>query len=62
MELEDYLNKEGLAELRATVISEVGSNKPRVAGELAVRLNVDQIPQLFSDLLGRVRKLAKEKG
>ena len=52
-ELEEYLDHNGLAELRAEVIAEVGKSdtKARVARVLPSRLRSDQVPELFKDIL-----------
>src|SRR5206468_899216 len=57
-ELEDFLDEHGLAQLRQDVISEVGTAKPRVAAELARRLNSDQVPELFLLVLQAADKQA----
>jgi hypothetical protein len=52
-ELEEFLDQNGLADLRAEVITEVGKidTKARVARVLPSRLAKDQVPGLFTDVL-----------
>ncbi len=51
MELEDYLDKHGMAEQRRQLVSAIGSGKPRVARELGAKLTVDQVPEIFKQVL-----------
>ena len=59
-ELEDYLDKHGLAEARKKIISEVGTSKRRVASALALGATVteSEIPSIFNDVLKAAIKLA----
>jgi hypothetical protein len=59
-ELEEYLDTNGLADLRAEVIAEVGTSdtKARVARVLPSRLTIAEVPGLFKDVLQAAQNAA----
>lgn len=50
-EIEEYLDSQGLAELRLTTKQDVGQGKPRVMAALGAQLKKEDVPKLFDDLL-----------
>jgi hypothetical protein len=59
-ELEEYLDRNGLADLRASVIAEVGTSdtKARVARVLPARLTGERVPGLFKGILQAAQNAA----
>ncbi len=57
-ELEEYLDQQGLCDLRQKAIHKVGTSKRRVAGELATMLERGQVPSLFDKVLRTAVDLA----
>ena len=60
MEFEEYVDSNGLQELRATIAKNVGgkSTHRRVARALGEQLEKEQIPALFDEVLGACMNLA----
>jgi hypothetical protein len=58
MELEEYLDKHGLAEAREKVISKIGRSKRRVAAALGASVTNGEIPPVFGDVLKAAVELA----
>jgi len=58
MELEEYLDRHGLAHERQAAIAEFGKSKARVAGILGSSVRKEQVPALFSELLATAAELA----
>jgi len=56
---EAFMDGQGFLALRREVEMEVGTSKPRVAGELASRLTKDQVPSVFVQVLTTAVALAK---
>ena len=57
---EKYMDMQGVAELRQKISKHIGSSKPRVAAEMARRMEPEQIPAIFAEVLQTAVTLAAE--
>ena len=57
-EIEDYLDSNGLRDLREEVQKDIGIGKPRVGQAIGERVRREQIPQVFTDLFQAATLLA----
>ena len=58
MEIETYLDQQGLATMRMAVMQQRGTSKRRVGGILGSRLDAHEVPSLFGALLERATAMA----